>query len=105
MISQPNLIANSSTISILVSQSLLLSPRTHLSTAVDGLAEPDVLLVLGASVPVLAGNALRVCVDAGFSCVKVAEDLDGIHDASLVGVDPVVSYEGVIETSGTDKLM
>lgn len=61
----------------------------HLGTAVDGLSEPDVLLALGASEPVLAGNALGVGIDAGLAGGEVAEDLDGIIDAALVGVDPV----------------
>lgn len=50
------------------------------------------LLVLGASVPVLLGNALRVGIDAGLTGGEVAEDFDGIIDASLVGVNPVESY-------------
>lgn len=50
------------------------------------------LLVLGASVPVLAGNALRVGIDAGLAGGEVAEDFDGIIDASLVGVNIVESY-------------
>lgn len=49
------------------------------------------LLGLCASVPVLGGNALRVGIDAGLTGGKVAEDLDGIVDASLVGVNPVES--------------
>lgn len=61
----------------------------HLGTAVDGLSEPDVLLALGASEPVLAGDALGVGIDAGLAGGEVAEDLDGIIDAALVGVDPV----------------
>ena len=72
---------------------------THLSTAIDGLSEPDVLLVLGAPVPVLAGDALGVGVDAGLARGEVTEDLDGVHDAALVGVDPVVACsEGETET-------
>lgn len=65
---------------------------SHLSATVDGLTEPDVLLVLGASVPVLAGDALRVGVDAGLTGGEVTEDLDGIVGAALVGVDPVESF-------------
>lgn len=64
----------------------------HLSTTVDGLSEPDVLLALGASVPVLVGNALGVGMDAGLAGGEVAEHLDGIIDASLVGVNIVESY-------------
>jgi len=65
---------------------------SHLSTTVDGLSEPDVLLGLGASEPVLAGNASGMGMDAGLAGVEVAEDLDGITDASLVGVNVVESY-------------
>lgn len=50
------------------------------------------LLVLGASVPVLLGNALRVGIDAGLAGGEVAEDFDGIIVAALVGVNPVESY-------------
>lgn len=64
----------------------------HLSTTIDGLAEPDVLRALCASEPVLLGNALRVGRDAGLAGGEVAEDLDGIIDAALVGVNPVESY-------------
>lgn len=67
----------------------LQSVDAHLSTTVDGLSEPDVLLVLGASEPVLAGDALRVGINAGLAGGEVAEDLDGITAAALVGVNPV----------------
>lgn len=76
------------------SQICLPSVVAHLSTTVDGLSEPDVLLALGASEPVLAGNALRVGVDAGLTGGEVTEDLDGIIGAALVGVNPVESYKG-----------
>lgn len=66
----------------------------HLSTTVDGLSKPDVLGTLGSSVPVLAGNALGVGIDAGLTGGEVAEDLDSIIDAALVGVDPVESCRG-----------
>lgn len=49
------------------------------------------LPVVCASVPVLACNALWVGIDAGLPGGKVAEDLDGIIDAALVGVNPVES--------------
>lgn len=65
----------------------------HLGAAVDGLSEPDVLLALGASEPVLLGDALGVGVDAGLAGGEVAEDLDGVVDAALVGVNPVESYK------------
>lgn len=51
------------------------------------------LLALGASEPVLLGDALRVGIDAGLTGGEVAEDLDGIVDAALVGVNPVESYK------------
>lgn len=69
----------------------------HLSTTVNGLSEPDVLLVLRAPVPVLAGDALWVRVDAGVSGGEVAVGLDGVSDATLVGVDPVETCRGVQE--------
>lgn len=63
--------------------------KPHLGATVDGLAKPDMLLLLGTSVPVLACNALRLSIDAGVSCGEVAVGLDGIHRAALVGIDPV----------------
>lgn len=81
-----------------------------LSTTVDGLSEPDVLLALGASEPVLAGDALGVGMDAGLTGGEVAEDLDGVIDASLVGVNPVESVApfGVAEldvTAGAGRVL
>lgn len=49
------------------------------------------LHALGASVPVLLGNTLRMGIDAGLAGGEVTEDLDGIIDATLVGVNPVES--------------
>ena len=72
---------------------------SYLSTTIDGLSEPDVFLALGASEPVLAGDALRVGMDAGLTGGEVAEDLDGIIDAALVGVNPVKSYRSGEEKS------
>lgn len=63
----------------------------HLGATVDGLSEPHVLLVLGASEPVLLGDAGGVGEDAGLAGGEVAEHLDGVVGASLVGVDPVES--------------
>lgn len=51
------------------------------------------LHALGASEPVLLGDALRVGRDAGLTGGEVAEDLDGVVDAALVGVNPVESYK------------
>lgn len=73
---------------------LLGNPITYLSTTVDGLAKPGVFLLLGASVPVLAWDALWVRVDAGLASREVAEGLDGIHGAALIGVDPVETFKG-----------
>lgn len=67
--------------------------KAHLGATVDGLSEPDVLLGLGASEPVLLGDALGVGVDAGLAGGEVAEDLDGVVHAALVGVDPVESCQ------------
>lgn len=63
-----------------------------MESAIHRLTEPDVLAVLAlAGPPVLAWDAGRLGADAGFSCFHVAEDLDGIDGASLVGVNPVLS--------------
>lgn len=70
---------------------LLSAEDAHLSATVDGLSEPDVLHALCASVPVLLGNALRLGVDASLTSGEVAEDLDGVVGAALVGVNPVES--------------
>lgn len=67
---------------------------TYLSTTIDGLAKPNVFLLLGASVPVLVWDARGVGVDAGLSSREVAVSLDGIHGAALVGVNPVETYRG-----------
>lgn len=63
--------------------------KTHLCATVDGLTKIDMLLLLGAPVPVLACNALRVSMDTGLTCGEVAVGLDGIHGAALVGINPV----------------
>lgn len=67
---------------------------THLSATVDGLTEPHVLHGLCASEPILLGDALRLGVDASLAGGKVAEDLNSIVVAALVGVDPVESCKG-----------
>lgn len=56
------------------------------------------LLLLGASVPVLVCNALWVSVDAGLTSGEVAVGLDGVHGAALVGIDPVESCKGKVHT-------
>lgn len=66
-----------------------------METTIDGLCEPDVLLVFGlAGPPVLLGDASGVGVDTGLTCLHVAEDFDGIQGAALVRVDPVISCSG-----------
>lgn len=77
--------------------------KAHLGATVDGLSEPDVLLGHGASEPVLLGDALRVGIDAGLAGGEVAEDLDGVVHAALVGVDPVESYQEKQEKKKTSK--
>lgn len=77
---------------VLCGKTCLLSVDTHLSATIDGLSEPDVLLALGGSVPVLLGNAVSVGIDAGLAGGEVTEDLDDIAGAALVGVNPVESY-------------
>lgn len=69
---------------------------THLGPAGHALAEPDVLLLLGvlADVPVLLGHAGLSGVHARLTSLHVAEDLDGVQVAALVGVDPVFSCDG-----------
>lgn len=67
---------------------------THLGATVDGLAEPHVLHGLCAPEPVLLGDALRLGVDASLAGGEVAEDLDSVVVAALVGVDPVESCVG-----------
>lgn len=67
--------------------------KTHLCATIDGLAVPDMLLLLGASVPVLACNALGLSIDTGLTCGEVAVGLNGIHGAALVGIDPVETYK------------
>lgn len=67
---------------------------THLGATVDGLTEPHVLHGLCAPEPILLGDALRLGVDASLAGGKVAEDLDSVVVAALVGVDPVESCKG-----------
>lgn len=63
-----------------------------MEAAVDGVGEPDVLLLLGfAAPPVLPGDAAGAGVHARLPRGHVAEDLDGVQGATLVGVDPVIT--------------
>lgn len=41
--------------------------------------------------PVLARDAVRLGLDAGLSRLHVAEDLDCINGAALIGINPVLS--------------
>lgn len=63
----------------------------HLEAIAHCLAEPDMFLLTWviANVPVLLINSGLSGIDTGFSSFHVAEDLDGIKSASLVGVNPV----------------
>lgn len=69
---------------------------TYLESSAHALAIPDVPLVLGvlADVPVLLGHAGLSGVHAGLPCLHVAEDLDGVQVAALVGINPVFSCVG-----------
>lgn len=68
--------------------------RLYLEAVVHSLAKPDVLLLLHvlAEVPGLLGDLALSGTHAGLSCVHVAEDLDGILSAALVGVNPVLAW-------------
>ena len=66
---------------------------THVESSVHGLSEPDVLAVLAlAGPPVLAWDAGRLGVDTRLSSLHVTEDLDGVNGATLVRIDPILSY-------------
>ena len=69
---------------------------THLESAGHALAVPDVPLFLGvlADIPVLLGHAGLSGVYTGLTGFHVAEDLNGIQVAALVGVNPVFSWGG-----------
>lgn len=63
-----------------------------MESTIDGLPEPDVLLLLGfAAPPVLPGDAAGAGVHARLPRGHVAEDLDGVQGAALVGVNPVIA--------------
>lgn len=68
------------------------SGATHVESSIHCLSKPDVFAVLAlAGPPVLPGNAGRLGVDAGLPCLHVAENLDCINGAALIGIDPVLS--------------
>lgn len=63
-----------------------------MESSIHGLSEPHVFAVLGlAGPPILARDAGRFGADTGLACLHVAEDLDRVHGAALVGVNPVLS--------------
>lgn len=63
-----------------------------METAINGLAEPDVLAVVAlAGPPVLAWDAGRLGMHATLASLHVAEHLDGIDGAALVRVNPVLA--------------
>ena len=65
---------------------------TYVESSIHCLSEPDVFAVLAlAGPPVLARDAGRFGVDAGLSSLHVAEDLDCIDGAALIGINPVLS--------------
>ena len=64
-----------------------------MESSIHGLSEPDVFAVLAlAGPPVLAWDAVGLGLDAGLSGLHVAEHLDGVDGASLIGIDPVLAY-------------
>ena len=67
--------------------------RVYLESVGHGLSEPDVLLLLDvlADVPVLLGNLALSGRYAGLSSLHVTVNLDGILNAALVGVNPVLA--------------
>lgn len=64
----------------------------HLGTTIYSFSEQDVLLGLGTSVPVLGWDILRLSPDAAFASREITVYFDSIHSASLVRVDPVVTF-------------
>lgn len=63
-----------------------------MESSIHCLAEPDVFAVLAlAGPPVLARDAGRLWEDAGLACLHVAENLDCIDGAALIGINPVLS--------------
>lgn len=73
---------------------LFVFQRTHLESSIHRLSKPDVFAVFAlAGPPVLARDFGRFGVDAGLSCLHVAEDLDCIYSAALIRIDPVLAYK------------
>lgn len=65
---------------------------TYVESSIHCLSEPDVFAVLAlAGPPILARDAGGLRVDAGLSCLHVAEDLDCIDGAALIRINPVLT--------------
>lgn len=63
-----------------------------MESSIHAFSEPDMFAVLAlAGPPVLARDAGRLGVDAGLPCLHVAEDLNSIYGAALIGINPVLS--------------
>lgn len=76
---------------------------THVESAIHGLSEPDVFVVLAlAAPPVLLWYFGDAGVDAGLSSLHVAEDLHGISGAAKIRINPVVTWKN--NTSGINEL-
>lgn len=66
---------------------------TYVESSVHCLSKPDVFEFRAlAGPPVLARNFGRLGVDAGLSCLHVAEDFDRINGAALIRINPVLAY-------------
>lgn len=64
----------------------------HLGPTIDSFSHPDVLHGLGTSVPVLAWDLFRLSSDACFASREITVYFDSVHSASLVRVNPVVTF-------------
>lgn len=80
--------------SVLAKKKKKLKRKTHMKSSVHRLSKPDVFAVFAlAGPPVLARDFGRFGGDAGLSCLHVAEDLDCVYSAALIGINPVLSYK------------
>lgn len=65
-----------------------------MKSSIHCLSKPDVFAVFAlAGPPVLARDFGRFGGDAGLSCLHVAEHLDCIYSAALIGINPVFTYK------------
>lgn len=65
---------------------------TYVESSIHCLSKPDVFAVLAlARPPVFARDTGGLGADAGLSSLHVAEDLDCVDGAALVGINPVFS--------------